>query len=404
MVARSLARFVPAALLLLTATVASAQAPRPTAGASSDAQPSTAGWLITPSVVYSTSYDDNVLLHGDGDATEGDMLSVVNPRGLLEYTGRHLHFGADYDGAFLMYHSLDALNSYDQHASAFLEQAVSKHLRLFVRDTAAITPTTASVEFVGVPFVRTGSQINDLRGGIIVDAARHTTLTVAYNAQWVGFNTSPAVGTLVLLGGHSQGGTATLRQQVANRLTLTADYGLQLGTVIGMPTSFNVQNATGGVEYQLSPSTTISGGAGISHTSVSDVNEAQAGPALRAALTRQLKKAGLELAYSRSFVPAYGFGGTLQNEDFTARLHGPLSRKFYGQTSLAWRRNEPLVNGDLKLVSWWYDGAVGYNVRQWMRVEGFYNGVRQAIDRPGGLLNRSRIGVQLVATQPVRMQ
>ena len=64
----------------------------------------------------------------------------------------------------------------------------------------------------------------------------------------------------------------------------------------------------------------------------------------------------------------------------------------------------PLTVGELKLVSWWFEGALGFNVRPWMRVEGFYNGVRQTIDRPGGLLNRNRIGVQLVAAQPVRMQ
>jgi hypothetical protein len=112
----------------------------------------------------------------------------------------------------------------------------------------------------------------------------------------------------------------------------------------------------------------------------------------------------LELAYGRSFVPSYGFGGTQQNEEVTARIHGPLGRRLYAQTSLAWRRNEPLTVGELKLVSWWFEGALGFNVRPWMRVEGFYNGVRQTIDRPGGLLNRNRIGVQLVAAQPVRMQ
>jgi hypothetical protein len=42
-------------------------------------------------------------------------------------------------------------------------------------------------------------------------------------------------------------------------------------------------------------------------------------------------------------------------------------------------------------------------LRPSMRLEGFYGGAHQAIDRPGGITNRNRIGVQLVTAKPMRV-
>ena len=53
-----------------------------TPAASTDSTPRLAGWLFTPTLIYSGGWDDNVLLHGQGDATTGDFLTVVNPRGV----------------------------------------------------------------------------------------------------------------------------------------------------------------------------------------------------------------------------------------------------------------------------------------------------------------------------------
>ena len=112
----------------------------------------------------------------------------------------------------------------------------------------------------------------------------------------------------------------------------------------------------------------------------------------------------MDVGYSRSFVPAYGFGGTTDNREFTVRLRLPLWRRLYSQSSMSWRTNDPLTPGALSLRSWWAQGSIGYTVQPWVRLEGFYDGSRQTIDRPGGELNRNRFGFQVITSKPMRIR
>jgi hypothetical protein len=81
----------------------------------------------------------------------------------------------------------------------------------------------------------------------------------------------------------------------------------------------------------------------------------------------------------------------------------PLGRRWYTRSAFSWRRNEPLAAGGLRLKSIWVDGTVGYTVRPWMQIEGFYGGTRQTIDRPGGRLDRNRAGFQIITAKPMRI-
>ena len=49
-------------------------------------------------------------------------------------------------------------------------------------------------------------------------------------------------------------------------------------------------------------------------------------------------------------------------------------------------------------------GNLGYALTQWLRLEGFYAGSHQTIDRPGGLVDRNRIGFQLITSSPLRVR
>jgi hypothetical protein len=401
-------RFLLAALAALTIVLyagdRAAGQERTTSASPEASAPHVAGWLFTPMLVYSGGWDDNVLLHDQGDTTTGDFITVVNPRGALDYAGRHTQFAAHYDGAFLLYRTLNTLNSYDQRASLSVENQVTRHITIFAADNAAITPTTAAVEFFGVPFLRTGSRINQARGGVQIALAKRTSITASYTAEWVGFDDNATFGNEFLRGGQSQGVTGSIRHHLGSRLALIGDYNVQHGTVANRAGGFDVQNSEAGIEYRLSDVTKVTAAAGFARLGVSSFGPARTGPALRAGVTRQLRKAALDLGYSRSFVPSYGFGGTMQNEEATARVQLPLGRRTMAQSSLAWRSNEPLTPGDLKLVSWWFDGAIGYSLTPWLRIEGFYNGANQKIDRPGGILNRNHVGFQFVLSQPVRIQ
>src|SRR5438067_8322517 len=138
-----------AAALLRPATAAAQETNLvPTAGANPQAP---AGWSFTPSFAYSGAWDDNVLIRGNGDTAPGDFLNVVNPRGTLDFNGRHGQLSASYDGAFLLYRDLNSLNSYDQHGWFYARRLLTPHVGLFVRNTAASVPTTELAQFIAIP-------------------------------------------------------------------------------------------------------------------------------------------------------------------------------------------------------------------------------------------------------------
>jgi len=361
-----------------------------------------AGWIFTPTMVYSTSWDDNVLVRGTGDERGSDALQVVNPRASVEYAGRRGEMNLSYDGSFLRYREFDALDSYDQHGAISARRLVSPHVALFVRDTAALVPTTELVQFVGVPFARTGSAIEDLRGGIEAAFSRRASIVASYNFQWVRFDEQEIAANL--RGGHSHGGAFELRYLLTKRTTFTTDYDLQHAAVADGAEIFTVQNTAVGLDQRLSPSTHVFGSIGIARLDVSTLGPARTGPAWRTGLRHQRRSADVELVYSRSFVPSYGFGGTLQNEEATARLHIPLTRHLYTQDAVSWRRDQGLTDIDLDLRSWWIETAIGYRWRPWLSLETFYAGTHQSISRPGGAVDRNRVGFQIITTNPLRVR
>lgn len=362
-----------------------------------------AGWSFTPSLTYAGSWDDNVIIRGKGDATAADFLNVVNPRGSLDLNGRRGQISATYDGDFVLYRNLGQLNSYDQRGSFFGRRLLSKHFSVFVRNTAASVPTTELSQFIAVPFVRTGSRLAELTSGVEAAFTKRTSMVMSYDFQWVQFDHT-APGAEALRGGHSHGASMALKHKVNARLTMIADYDFHHATIGAGEQTFDVQNAWAGGDYRLSEQTHVFAEAGVSRLAVTEFSTARTGPAWRLGMTRQLSAAAIDVLYSRSFVPSYGFGGTMQNEEATARIRAPFSRRFYSTSALSWRRNEPLTPGELPLWSYWLEGTLGYAATPWVHLEAFYAGTRQTIDRPGGTLNRNRIGFQVTTAKPVRVQ
>ena len=371
----------------------------PTAAADLQAPP---GWSFTPTLAAGSSWDDNVLVRGNGDNAPGDVASVLDPRATLDYNSTRGQLSASYDGAFVLYRDLNQLNSFDQRGSLFGRRLLKKHLAVFIRNSAASAPTTELTQLVGVPFVRTGSRLDDLHSGIEASFTKYTSAIVSYNFEWVDFDRSvPDAGSLI--GGHSHGASLTLRHLLNARLALTADYNLQHATLRDNQT-FDIQNASAGLEYELSEFTRVFASGGISRLDVTDISTNRTGPAWRIGLAHNLRTTTLDLTYSRSFVPSYSFGGTMRNEDVTGRLRVPIARRFYMTSAASWRRDDSLVSGELPLRSFWIEGSVGYAATPWVRFEGFYGGSHQTIDRPGGVLDRNRIGFQIITAKPMRIR
>ena len=361
------------------------------------------GWSFTPSLTYSGAWDDNVLIRGKGDSTPRDFLNVVNPRGALDFNGRRGQMALSYDGAFLLYRDLHSLDSYDQHAWFFGRRLIAPHVALFVRNTAASVPTTELAQLIAIPFVRTGSRLDNFRTGVEAAFTKRTSMVASYDFEYVDFDHSQP-GAEGLRGGHSHGGTVNLRHILSDRLSLTADYGFQHAIIGTIGQTFDIQNAWVGGEYRLTDLTRVFGAGGISRLAATEISANRTGPAWRFGLTRDLRTAAVDLLYTRSFVPSYGFGGTMQNEEATARLRLPLARRVYTSTAVSWRRNDPLFDVELPLRSVWIEGTIGYAVTPFVHVEAFYGGTHQTIDRPGGVLDRNRIGFQVITAKPVRIR
>ena len=370
----------------------------PTAGANVQAPP---GWSFTPSLAAGTSWDDNVLIRGTGDNAPGDLLNVVDPRATLDFNSPRGQLSAYYDGAIAFYRDFSQLNSFDQRGSLFGRRLLTKRVALFVRNSAASVPTTELAELVGVPFVRTGSRLENLQSGIEASFTKYTSAIFSYNFDWVDFDhTVPGAS---LIGGHSHGASVTLRHLLSARLALTADYNLQHATLQDNQT-FDIQNASAGVEYRLSEFTRVFAAGGMSRLGVALISTDHTGPAWRIGLAHNIRTTTVDLLYARSFVPSYGFGGTMQNEEVTGRVRVPFGRRFYTTSSVSWRRDDPLVTNQLPIRSYWIEGSVGYAASPWVRFEGFYAGSHQTIDRPGGVLDRNRVGFQVITAKPMRIR
>jgi uncharacterized protein (PEP-CTERM system associated) len=360
------------------------------------------GWSFTPALAVGSGWDDNALVRGTGDDAPGDLLSVFDTRAALDYNGSRGQVSANYDGAFVIYRDLNQLNSFDQRASFAGRRLLTKHIAFFARNSFAAVPTTELAQLVAVPFVRTGSRLEDLRTGVEASFTKYTSATFSYDFQWVDFDPI-GPGNNALFGGHSHGAAVTLKHLLSARLAVTGDYSLQHATLRDGEL-FNIENASAGLEYRLSEQTRFFAAGGISRLGATQFSANQTAPAWRVGLVRSLRRAGVDLLYSRSFVPSYGFGGTMQNEELTGRLRLPLGRRVYTTSALSWRRDDPLVSGELPLRTYWLEGTIGYAATRWIRVEGFYAATHQKIERPGGVLDRNRVGFQVITAKPLRIR
>ncbi|MEQ1729682.1 MAG: hypothetical protein ABL982_15020 [Vicinamibacterales bacterium] len=387
-----------AAWLLLVPALASGQQadPRYAEGR----QPT--GWSVTPRVNTSVAWDDNVLVQGAADTLATDLNTTVTPGGSLDFVGRRGAVSASYMGAVQLYRDFSALNSYDQSMHVSARRRLSSHMLLFAQQSFSRTRTTELPALAGVPFLRIGARIADVRGGVEGSLTKRLSFSGSYNFQWIAFDKDPVRG-ISLLGGHAHGGTASAKHKLSSRTTLTADYDLQRAR-IATGGRFTVQNSWAGADVQLDEQSHVYGAFGVARLDAADLGTGRTAPAWKAGYAGRFESAAVDASFARSFVPSYGGGGTLANEELTGSAHVPLGRRAYTEGTLSWRRNEPLVGGNQPLTSVWAGGLVGYALRPWLRVEGFYGRTQQNIDRPGGRLNRNRFGVQVNTATPVRIR
>jgi hypothetical protein len=400
-------RYASLALLVLLAAVtrtAEAQVPAPGRGlVPTPLETVRPGWTISPAMEYGWGWDDNVLVVANPDQLVGDQLQIFNPLVEATYHGRLSEFTGRYSGAISLYHDLTTLNSYDQRMSAAFRRSLNPRLGMFLSGGASATPTTELIEFVGVPFTRTGSFIQDIRGGIEAALTPRASLVVAGHLEHVAFDDKGLFAHL-LRGGYGSGVRTAFRQRLTSRTAFTADYDLQHAQVGLAHAPFTVHNADGGFERQLTRTIYADGALGISVLGPSVLGPAKAGMNWRAGFIRESRHTHIDARYARMFVPSYGFGGTMQDDDVSGRFVYQISRGFYSRAAASWRRSEPLTESESRIRSRWVDAAFGYATRNGIQFEGFWSTTRQTVNQLLAELGRHQVGFHIIATRPMRIR
>jgi hypothetical protein len=364
----------------------------------------TPGWTLTPTFVFSQASDSNITLAGQGTPTIADAVAALTPSVDLSFLGRTTSFNGGYSGSATRYYSVDQLDSFDQRLYANLAQQVGRRVQVFAQNSAGWLPATDTILLTGVPFGRVGSRIESLTAGATITITKSVETTAGYRFEWVDFNRDPVLGTQ-LLGGHTGGIYGDVRHRVTSRLSVGGSYDIRRAIVAGGLQQFNLLNVEGNFEYRLSPVLDISGGFGMARIagSLPEVGS-RVGPAFHGNATYKFQRILVSGGYLRSYVPSYGIGGTVQNQELTAGATVPIAfrdRLVVGG-NVAWRRNDPLDLTLNRLTSRWLNAYGSYGFAPWLRVEGFYS--RDTQDSHLGGVLRSRVGVQVVTFVPMRFK
>jgi hypothetical protein len=412
---RRIAPRLPCARPVLTggiaiALVLHASLPLSAQGARPDSPPAP-GWVFTPGISVAESWDTNVVLATEGSEPVGDFLTVITPRGALGFRGRHTTFHVDYRGSYQLYQEVTELNAFDQRASASYSFRISPTVSIFARNGLSKSPTTDEIDVPGVRFRRQGVLLNDTRSGVQARLNRRTSITAAYAFQWVEFEDEDVVVTVDGLrrGGHSHGGSGQVDYVLMPRVTVGGEFDMRHATV-DETREFDVQNMLGTVGWRFSERMELSAGAGYAWLATSQTGERRGAPAFRINVTGSGRQLAWNVGYRRSFLPSFGFGGSFQNEEFNAGVFAPITRRLDLSGSLAVRENDPLATATelmpelLALRTVHLRSSVSYLATRWMRIEGYYTTAFQDSQRPGGEVNRSRAGVQVVTSTRMRIR
>ena len=397
-----------AAIVLGLSTAAFAQGEQ--LGSGAPAPDYRSGWTFTPTMGIGETYDDNISLFGVGTAEglNNDYVMSFFPSADLHYEGKHTQFGVGYGGSFLGYHTYDTLDRWDQHGTIELRRQESARLKWFARGSAVTRPETDLIDLGGIPYRHTGATELDGHGGGTFEIDARDSLTFTSGYQDVQFERTDLAPGTFLRGGNIFDNLAAFRRRVSSRLSLGADYSFRRAMVVDDPEHFNMHGVEGAADYDLNDLWSISGAAGVMYMQATALEPARTGPALRIGVSHHRDTTSFHVSYIESYIPAFGYGGIVRNEELGAGFRSQLfhSRRFYTENSLIYRYDTPVVQTDLllPLKSLLAYSIVGWEPDRWVRFEVFYARVDQSSLRPGGMLYRNRIGFQIVTSKPMRIQ
>jgi hypothetical protein len=340
-----------------------------------------------------------------------DYGSPIGPSLSLGYTGKRTRLSTGYSGSMTRYVTLDELNSFQQSLRAMLDYRHSARLSFFAQESFASAPTTDVLQLAGVPFYRTGSRLNATTGGVQAALSKHTSLRSTYTLRSAAFDRDQLSGTQ-LQGGHSHEARTTLDRMVSPHLTLGGEYEFTRAIVnsetpSGLPgpeDRFNIQMASITAQYQAAEGTRLSGGIGVAQLGAGLRHAGRTGPQWHASVSQRLGRGALAASFRQSYVPSFGFGGTMQNKQLIANVRMPLGRtRAYVDGAVSFFDNAPLDTNQPSLQSAWLSTTLGYYATRWLTLEAFYGRTQQDSQRAGGQLERNQLGFRMVAVKPLKL-
>ena len=374
-----------------------------------------AGWTFTPTIGVAETYDTNVTLLNQFNTGTEDYVATVFPAADLHFTGKHSMVDMSYTGSFLDYRRFPDLNRWDQRAKFEVRRHETSRFAWFAQGAAAVLPTTDLIDLGGIPYRKNGATTADARGGVEYAVDARDSLSHSLNYQIVSFD-RPADAVDILRGGRILELANTYRRKINARLAIGADYSYRRAIVTGDEEAFTFHTTEAAVDYELSSVWSLRGGAGAVYLEKTSLSNARTGPAFRASLERHHAGTTFHIGYLHTFIPSFGFGGTVESQDVGVGFRTPLfhARHVYIDSSAVFRDNQPLtgiisdpltgVVEQLPLRSLRMHTILGWEPQPWMRLEAFYSMVQQTSLRAGGYIDRNRIGFQVVTSKPMRMQ
>lgn len=387
---------------------ASAQDPTGSTGPMSGARP---GWTLTPSMGFGETYDDNISLFGvrTADDANNDYVQSWFPGVNLHYEGRHTDFNAGYSGSFIAYRTFSALNRWGQNGHLNMKRKENARIEWSAAANLLTVPTTDLVDVGGLPFRRTGATTSDGRGGFTYLVSARDSFSVNAGFQYIDFD-RPLTDDGIIHGGHVFETGGGWRHKLNSRLGVGADYAFRRALVVGTAQPFDLHSIQAAADYEINSLWLLSASAGVVSLAANDIAESRQGPAFRVMLERRRAGRSLQAAFLQSYIPSFGFGGAIRNQEATLALHMPLfhSRRFYTEQTLIYRDDDPLTTTfqQLPLRSLRTLSLFGWAPQQWVRLEAFYARTQQTNfgQVSTGQLYRNRIGFQIVTSKPVRME
>jgi hypothetical protein len=330
---------------------------------------------------------------------------TLDPVGTISFVGKRTNFDASYRGTFRHYAELDALDGFDQHIRASVERRATKRLTIFGQNSYSRVPTTDELDIVGstVPFRRAGSEHDQFGAGFTLRLTEFNTLTTRYDMTWVSFDRKAPD----LTGGFIQGVHSELSHAFNRRFSVGGEGGFRSAHMDQFEGARELRfvELGGTMEYRLTEATRVGAATGYAHLDDLLFQSQRGGLYVRGSLTHRAIRSVFGISYDRSFVPSFGFGGSNRSQEVRGWVDlPPIGRRVFTQGAITWRRTVPFEANTLQLDTIQARGTAGYAISRWMRAQGFYLYTRQDSIVTGGEINRSRIGGELVLSQPMRIR